>query len=122
MFTTRSTQRCWQLSVMIALLLAVFVVPRRAQAVLICYESMNTATIQKKGTTCASAKQKVTDSTLTTAQDTCINSGYDLMCGGSTVTYTTMGCTYDPVQDRYFISGYRTFRCGTNEPCPTCLH
>lgn len=106
---------------MTLLLMAAFLVPRRAEAVIICsLDTMTSATIQKKGTTCAAAKQKVTDNTLTMAQDDCLSYGYDLVCGVSTVTYTS-ACFYDPAQDRYFISGYRTFRCGINEPCPTCL-
>jgi hypothetical protein len=115
-------QRWWKLSAVTLLLLAAFLVPRRAEAIIYCsLDTMTTPTIMKKGTTCAAAKQKIIDNTLATAQQTCIDSGYDLMCGTSTVTYTTMGCTYDPIEERYYISGYRTFRCGINEPCPTCL-
>jgi hypothetical protein len=107
---------------MTLLLIAAFMIPRRAAAALICSDPMITATIQKKGTTCAAAKQKIVDNTLTMAQDDCTSYGYDLMCGTSTVTYTT-ACFYDPAQDRYFVSGYRTFRCGFDitDPCPTCL-
>lgn len=122
MFGLPSNQRWWKLSAVTLLLIAAFMIPWRAAAALICSDPMTTATIQKKGTTCSAAKQKVADNTLTMAQADCTSYGYDLLCSAGTVTYTT-ACFYDPVQDRWFVSGYRTFVCGfdVTEPCPNCV-
>ena len=116
MLETQSNQRWWKLSAMSLLLAAAFLVPRRVEATIYCLqETRTTATVQKKGVTCADAKQKVSDYTYTEAENTCYSSGFDFMCGPTSVTYTT-ACTYDAGLQRYFVSGYRTFQCGVNVP------